>query len=62
MFHSRSTSEFWFSIVFNVVSIPFAILLIALVVKQSVSVRDYSAEVEAARTRQTPGFAGDALF
>lgn len=62
MFHSRTASEFWFSFVFNIVSVPFALLLIALVVKQSVSVRDYSIEVESARTRQTPGFAGDVLF
>jgi len=62
MFHSRTTSEFWFSFLFNIVSVPFALLLVAMVVKQSVSVRDYSIEVEAARTQQTPGFAGDALF
>ncbi|MEM6596940.1 MAG: hypothetical protein AAF810_03700 [Cyanobacteria bacterium P01_D01_bin.36] len=62
MFHSRTASEFWFSFLFNFVSIPFALLLIAMVVKQSVSVHDYSTEVEAARTQQTPGFAGDVLF
>ena len=60
---SRTTpSEFWFNLLFNVVSIPFALLLIVMVAKQSVSIRDYSAQTEAARTSQTPGFAGDVLF
>ena len=60
---SRTTpSEFWFSLLFNIVSIPFALLLIAMVAKQSISIRDYSAETETARTTQSPGFVGDVLF
>ena len=60
---SRTTpGEFWFNLLFNVVSIPFGLLLIAMVAKQSVSIRDYSAQTEAARTNQTPGFVGDVLF
>lgn len=62
MFQSRTASEFWFNFLFNIVSIPFAILLIALIAKQSVSIRDYSAEIDSARNSQTPGFAGDTLF
>ena len=57
-----SASEFWFSLLFNIVSVPFVLLLVALVVKQSVSVKDYSVEVEAARTTETPGFVGEVLF
>lgn len=57
-----SASEFWFSLLFNIVSVPFALLLIALVVKQSISVRDYNAEAEASKTTDTPGFVGEVLF
>lgn len=60
--NSKTPSQFWFSLLFNVVSIPFALLLIALVAKQSVSIRDYTAETEAARDSQQPGFVGDTLF
>ncbi|MEL7331689.1 MAG: hypothetical protein AAFN12_05545 [Cyanobacteria bacterium J06560_2] len=57
-----TASEFWFSLLFNVVSIPFALLLIVMVAKQSVSVRDYSAEVESARNSQTSGLVGETFF
>ncbi|MEL7067706.1 MAG: hypothetical protein AAGN15_03520 [Cyanobacteria bacterium J06581_3] len=57
-----SASEFWFSLLFNIVSVPFVLLLVALVIKQSVSIKDYTAEVEANSTTETPGFVGEVLF
>ncbi|MGD1895855.1 MAG: hypothetical protein ACFB16_02775 [Phormidesmis sp.] len=60
--HRTTTSEFWFTLLFNVVSIPFTLLLIVMIVKQSVSVRDYSTTLDSSRSAETPGFAGDTLF
>ena len=58
MSHS-SFGEFWCSLLFNLVSIPFLVLLIALIANQTMSVRDYSA---ANAETGTTTYVGDTLF
>lgn len=52
--------QFWCSLLFNLVSIPFAILLIALIANQTVSVRNYN-EAQS-NDSDTTTLVGDTLF
>ena len=53
-------SEFWCSLLFNLVSIPFVVLLIALIANQVISVRNYN-EAQT-NDSSTTTLVGDTLF
>jgi len=62
----KTDSEVWFGLLFKFVSVPFVILLIAVIAKQTISIHQYSVEAETAGSRdvpaKAPGFIGDVLF
>ncbi len=58
----KTDSEVWFSLLCNIVFVPFVILLIALVANQTISIRQNLVEAETTDPAEAPGFIGDVLF
>lgn len=56
-----NTGEFWSKALFNIASVPFVLLLIALTAHQTMSVRDY-AETQAAEAGAPTQFVGERLM
>lgn len=59
--HQSTVGEFWSKALFNIASIPFALLLIALTAHQTMSVRDYAA-TQAAEAGAPTQFVGERLM
>lgn len=52
----------WGDLLFKLASVPFILLLMATVVSQTLSLKDYSAASELSEPTDSAGFVGDRLF
>lgn len=58
----ETLSEIWVKLLFNVVAVPFSVLLVVLITHQVLSVRQYSEKVELSNSDKAGKVSHETLF